>query len=97
MTRTWISLPDQPIFSCAGIWRWSDEWGEVYSMVMTDPCKATVCVHDRMPVILKPQDHRIWTDGCAGEAMELCAPYAGAVEIERTREPWVAKRDKPIH
>jgi hypothetical protein len=27
MTRTWFSLPDQPIFAVAGIWRDTDEWG----------------------------------------------------------------------
>ncbi len=48
MTRTWLSLPDQPVFACAGIWRPSDEWGDVYSMVMTDPCPQSAEVHDRM-------------------------------------------------
>jgi putative SOS response-associated peptidase YedK len=37
MTRTWISVPGHELFACAGIWRNSDEWGPVYSMVMTDP------------------------------------------------------------
>lgn len=37
-TRTWISLADQPVFTVAGIWRDSDEWGPAYSMVMTEEC-----------------------------------------------------------
>ncbi len=35
-TRTWMSLPTSETFACAGIWRDSQEWGRVYSMVMTD-------------------------------------------------------------
>src|SRR3546814_3390278 len=26
MTRAWISIADQPIAACAGLWRPSDEW-----------------------------------------------------------------------
>jgi putative SOS response-associated peptidase YedK len=28
-TRTWFNVKDQPIFAWAGLWRVSDEWGEV--------------------------------------------------------------------
>jgi putative SOS response-associated peptidase YedK len=91
MTRTWISLPDQPVFACAGIWRWCEEWGEVFSMVMTEPCDATACVHDRMPVILPPDTYGTWVEGASAEAFALCQPYEGAVTIEQTGEPW-AKR-----
>jgi putative SOS response-associated peptidase YedK len=37
-TRTWFSLPDQPVFAVAGIWRDTDECGPAYSMVMTEAC-----------------------------------------------------------
>ena len=89
MRRTWLLLPDQPMFACAGIWRWSDEWGDVYSMVMTDPCDITAEVHDRMPVILDPHQWSIWTNGTPGEAFALCQPYRGSIAIERTGELWV--------
>lgn len=48
MTRTWFSLPDQQVMAIAGIWRDSDEWGPVYSMVMTNASEAMHGVHDRM-------------------------------------------------
>src|SRR5579871_1264076 len=35
-TRTWFSVKDQPVAAWAGLWRESDEWGPVYSGVMTD-------------------------------------------------------------
>lgn len=91
MTCTWISLPDAPIFSCAGIWRDSPEWGRVYSMMMTEPCEATSCVHDRMPVILRPDDYRQWLGGEPREAIELCKPWDGEVIIERSNKLWSAR------
>jgi len=91
MTRTWISLPDQPVMAIAGIWRDSDEWGPVYSMVMTEACVDMAGIHDRMPVILAPgqQDH--WLSGHAEDAFKLCQPYAGMLAIDRTNEPWVKR------
>ncbi|MBM0169674.1 SOS response-associated peptidase family protein [Altererythrobacter sp. C41] len=88
MTRTWLSLPDQPIFACAGIWRGSDEWGDCYSMVMTDAAGVAAEVHDRMPVILRPENYERWQHASPEEAKALCVPYAGEVAIERTADSW---------
>ena len=93
MCRTWLLLPDQPVFLCAGIWRESVEWGAVYSMVMTDPCETTACVHDRMPVILRPEAREQWLEGSPEEALALCRPYEGAIIIERTTDRWVKRAD----
>jgi putative SOS response-associated peptidase YedK len=90
-TRTWISLPDQDVFAVAGIWRWSEEWGEVYSMVMTEACVHMDNIHDRMPVILEPDRVDLWLHGSREEALSLCVPYAGLLSIERTRDPWVRR------
>ena len=91
MTRTWLSLPDRPVFACAGIWRESAEWGPVYSMVMTDAGAATVEVHDRVPVILKQEDEEAWTGGEPDEAFALCRPWTGAINIDRTTDSWVRR------
>jgi len=88
MTRTWMSLPDQPVFACAGIWRGSDEWGDCYSMVMTDAVGAAAEVHDRMPVILRPDDYDRWQHAAPEEARALCVGYAGEVTIEQTGDSW---------
>lgn len=90
-TRTWFSLPDQPIFAIAGIWRDTDEWGPAYSMVMTDVCIHVADVHDRMPVILRPEDWSRWTDAPPAEARSLCVPYSGEMTINRSSEPWVRR------
>jgi putative SOS response-associated peptidase YedK len=90
-TRTWLSLPDYPIFACAGIWRNTDAWGQVYSIVMTDAAGAAAECHTRMPVILKPELWSVWQSGDADRAKQLCVPYDGEVVLDRTLEPWVRK------
>jgi len=90
-TRTWFSLPDQPIFAVAGIWRDTPEWGPVYSMVMTEACIHVADVHDRMPVVLHREDWICWTDAPAEDARALCVPYTGEMVIRRTDEPWVRR------
>lgn len=91
MTRTWLTLPNGEAFVAAGIWRTSDEWGDVYSMVMTDSCGAVAECHDRMPVILPPTSYAAWLDGPAAEAKALCVPYAGSVMLDRTDQRWAAR------
>ncbi|HTN60943.1 MAG TPA: SOS response-associated peptidase family protein [Devosia sp.] len=91
MTRTWLSVPDEETFAIAGIWRNSQEWGPVYSMVTSNPNTQTAAIHDRMPVVLHPADHARWTDGTPDEAISLCQPYSGTMIIERTSVPWVER------
>ena len=89
-TRTWLSLPDQPIFACAGIWRDSDAWGAVYSVIVTEPSEQVRKVHDRMPVVLRQDQHENWLTGSPEVAKSLCEPYGGEMVIDRTEQPWTA-------
>jgi putative SOS response-associated peptidase YedK len=91
-TRTWFALPDQPVFAVAGIWRDTPEWGPAYSMVMTDAGNVVAQVHNRMPVILRPDQWSDWTDGAPADAKALCVPYAGEMAIRRTSDLWVRAR-----
>lgn len=91
-TRTWVSLPDQSVVTAAGIWRDSDEWGPVYSMVMTDECLAMLGIHDRSPVIVRPEDRSQWQEGTPEDARKLCVPYTGDMVLDRTGQPWAARR-----
>jgi len=89
MTRTWLSLPDTPLFAAAGVWRQSDEWGACYSMVMTDSAGTDAAgVHERMPVLLAPQDYERWTGGTPQQAFALCQPWRGPITIDLTAESW---------
>ena len=90
MTRTWMSVPDNDLFACAGVWRDSDEFGLAYSMVMTDSAgSAAQDVHSRMPVLLRPEDYEGWVSGSPDEARSLCKPWAGDLTIDWTDQPWV--------
>lgn len=88
MTRTWYSLPDEPVFAVAGVWRPTAEWGDAYSMVMVDGCADMAEVHDRMPTILRAKDWRQWTDGTPEEAFALCKVWDGPILVDRTPEEW---------
>ncbi len=98
-TRTWLSLPDTELFACAGVWRDSDEFGQCYSMVMTDSAgSAAEAVHTRMPVLLAPDDHATWLSGGSEEAHALCRAWPGEIAIDRTDQPWTrgAASQKPL-
>ncbi|OGS53481.1 MAG: hypothetical protein A3J40_05245, partial [Erythrobacter sp. RIFCSPHIGHO2_12_FULL_63_10] len=88
MTRTWLTQPNDEIFACAGLWRASDEWGQCYSMVMTDATGAAAEVHTRMPVILAREAHDAWTAGAIEAVRSLCRPWSGAIVLDRTPQPW---------
>lgn len=89
MTRTWISIADQPLAACAGFWRPTDEWGDSYTMVMVDAVPEMLEIHDRMPVILHPEDHAAWLRAPPEKALKLVAQYpADRLAIEHTGELW---------
>lgn len=92
MTRTWLSVPDADLFVCAGLWRKSVEWGEVYSMVMTDARPDLLDIHDRMPVILAASDQQTWLQAPLDEAIGLCVPYPSPLAVVHTEERWARQR-----
>ncbi len=96
-TRTWFTVNDQPIFVWAGLWRDSDEWGPVYSGVMTD-CNETIRpVHDRMPVLLHADEYDRWLHGAFNDAVAIqarCFPDE-LIEMPRTNELWSRKASVP--
>lgn len=92
MTRTWLSLPDQPLMAMAGLWRDSAEWGPAYTMVMTEAAGDARAVHSRMPVILAAQDWDSWLSAPPDRALGLCRAWPGKLAIDRTSEPWFSRR-----
>lgn len=92
-TRTWFTVKDQSMFAWAGLWRISDEWGPVYSGVMTECNEAIRPVHDRMPVLMHADEHDAWLNGSFDDALGFqsrCFPES-LILTERTSELW-AKR-----
>ncbi len=94
MTRTWFSHRDEPIFAWAGLWRVSDEWGPVYSGVMTDANEAIQPVHNRMPVLLQSHEYDQWLHGSFDEAYAFQKRIfpPDLIVMDRTDELWARKK-----
>jgi Uncharacterized conserved protein len=93
MTRTWISVEDQPTAAWAGLLRLTDEWGDCYTGVMVDATEELFDIHDRMPVILHPDEHDAWLNCPAEDALALLRKYpASRLVFDRTTEPWFKRK-----
>ena len=61
-----IRLKDQQVFAFAGLWeRWQSPEGkavESCTIIVTEVNEDVKSIHDRMPVILKPDDYGVWLD-----------------------------------
>jgi len=96
MTETWLSVKDQPIFAWAGLWANSDEWGSVFTGVMTDNAPDLIDIHDRSPVIIDPEDWDFWLTAPLEELYRFDRPYpADRLKVEHTTTPWFQRRAAP--
>jgi len=77
----WIGLQDRRPFAFAGVWdRWKSDTGDALdscAILTTDANEALRSLHDRMPVILRPEDHDRWMDPdtVPWELESLLSPY----------------------
>ena len=87
-TRTWFSVKDQPLFGWGGLWRESAEWGPAYSGAMTDCNEAIRPVHDRMPVLLMPDEYERWLRGSFDDllAFQNCCFPDDLIAMHRTTD-----------
>jgi putative SOS response-associated peptidase YedK len=93
-TRTWFGLKDRPVLAWAGMWKQSDEWGAVYSGLMTDCNEIVRPVHNRMPVLLHEEDYDVWLHGSLDDVLAFqgrCFPDELMV-MERTSDLWSTRR-----
>jgi putative SOS response-associated peptidase YedK len=77
-----FEVNDGELFAFAGLWDgWKDsngKWVKTCSILTTTPNAVTSTVHDRMPVILDPDNYDLWLDpGMQNVAAvsELLKPY----------------------
>ena len=76
-----VVLKDERPFAFAGICDyWKDEKGKElksFSIITTDANEMIAKIHDRMPVILSPEDEKVWLDPGLDitEAMKMLHPY----------------------
>jgi putative SOS response-associated peptidase YedK len=70
-----IKLKSDELFSMAGLWEsWKSPEGKtIYScsVITTQPNELVQDIHDRMPVILKPEDEKNWLDPSISDTSKL--------------------------
>lgn len=70
-----IKLKSSDLFAMAGIWEsWKAPDGRLLyscSVITTLPNELMKGIHDRMPVILKPEDERLWLDPSLADSAYL--------------------------
>ncbi|WP_264737287.1 SOS response-associated peptidase [Cytobacillus firmus] len=70
-----IKLKSSDLFAMAGLWEaWKSPDGEtIYScsVITTTPNELVKDIHDRMPVILKPEDEKTWLDTSISDTTNL--------------------------
>lgn len=89
MRTTWLSLKTTPVFAWAGLWATHEDWGPVYTCVMTDNAPELADIHDRSPVILAPEDWETWLTAPLDELRRFDRPWpASDTSVVRTPVPW---------
>ncbi|HEY3324560.1 MAG TPA: SOS response-associated peptidase [Planctomycetota bacterium] len=62
----WIRVRDQPIFALAGLWDCNAKLGGepilTFTILTTDANELVRPMHDRMPLIVEPNDFELWLD-----------------------------------
>jgi putative SOS response-associated peptidase YedK len=73
-TQHWFSIPAEPVFAFAGIWR--DSEVASFAFLTTEPNAIVGAVHPKaMPVILHPEDHEAWLSADWNVAKGLVESY----------------------
>src|SRR5215207_859521 len=73
-----IAMADDEAFTLAGLWEnWKDpdsgEWVRTFTISTTDANELVARLHDRMPVVIAPEDRERWLKG--PNPKELLKPY----------------------
>jgi putative SOS response-associated peptidase YedK len=70
----WFSVPSEPIFAFAGIWR--DSAVPSFAFLTCDPNALVGAVHPKaMPMILAPEDYDAWLRADWKDAQHMVAPF----------------------
>ena len=75
-----IAMKNGEPFALAGIWEnWkrpgSEEWVRTFAIITTNSNELVSAIHDRMPVILAPEDYTRWLSTLEPDPRDLLAPY----------------------
>ncbi len=70
----WFSVPSEPVFAFAGIWR--DSEVPSFAFLTCEPNPLVGAIHPKaMPLVLAPEDHDRWLSADWADASQLVAPY----------------------
>jgi putative SOS response-associated peptidase YedK len=79
-----FEVADGQLFAFAGLWdRWTDPQGQAVescTILTTTSNTLSADVHERMPVILRPEDYDCWLDtkdGNINSGLKLLVPFTG--------------------
>jgi putative SOS response-associated peptidase YedK len=71
-------MKDRKPFGVAGIWEnWKNpegQWERTFCIITVEPNDLVREIHDRMPAIIHPKDHKRWYEG--EDPRDLLAPYS---------------------
>jgi putative SOS response-associated peptidase YedK len=83
----WFSVPSQPIFAFAGIWRDTTDM-PVFAFLTTEPNALVEAVHPKaMPLILHAEDYDTWLNADWKDAQRLVAPFPSQLMAATTATP----------
>ena len=75
-----IGMKSGEPFALAGIWEnWkrpgSEEWVRTFAIITTNSDELVGTIHDRMPVIIAPEEYTRWLSTLDPEPRDLLVPY----------------------
>ena len=79
-----IHMAGSDLFSFAGLWSsWQGPDGivESCSIITTTAIEELLDIHDRMPVIIAPDDYDTWLEAGDRDLLKLCAAEMAAVPV----------------
>ena len=90
-----IALADRGLMALAGLWEnWKSpegEWMRSFAIITTTPNELCAQLHNRMPVVLKPEAWPVWLGEEAGAPSDLKAVLAPFPSAEMTCWPVSAR------
>jgi putative SOS response-associated peptidase YedK len=80
----WLfTMPSEPLFAVAGLWRTNPQVGEAFTMLTTEPGEDVRPYHSRQIAVLRPGDFARWLDPSV-PARELLQPLpGGSLKVEQ--------------
>lgn len=94
-----IHYPDNHLFAFAGLWEhWENETETIYSCaIVTTAADAKIAsIHDRMPVVIRPEQYANWLDKKT-EAVDVLSFDQSAAYRDMLLTPVSNRVNNPVH